>query len=169
MRSAQAHAWNTETGDFSTGSAIPSLPSLDIRDLPQRGRAALMLPSLRLELHGSFRQDGEACYGTRSINTDGVLGGLSGIPDVRASRLPATTERIPDIDSPLLESISVSVSADQGGFGWLAVEISYTFVSWMVHECPGYWSLQGGGCTWRDGQVWPEDVILEDFLARTRS
>lgn len=41
-------------------------------------------------------------------------------------------------------------------------EISYTFVDWAVHNCPGHWdpSLQ-----WIDGQMWPEDAQVEDFLA----
>lgn len=51
-------------------------------------------------------------------------------------------------------------------------EISYTFVSWVVHECPGHWRLQGtpdtGLLQWIDGPVWPEHAILDDFAARVR-
>lgn len=44
----------------------------------------------------------------------------------------------------------------------LICEISYTFVDWMVHKCPGHWDPQ---LNWRAGQMWPEEAQVEDFLA----
>lgn len=41
-------------------------------------------------------------------------------------------------------------------------EISYSFVSSAVHACGGYWDRQG---VWHPEHVWPEDAILDDFLA----
>jgi len=52
-------------------------------------------------------------------------------------------------------------------------EISYTYVSWVVHSCPGHWVLSGdpdgGRLEWVEGQMWPEDAILEDFISRVQS
>jgi len=49
-------------------------------------------------------------------------------------------------------------------------EVSYTFVSRAVRDCPGHWELQGdpltGALTWRAGHVWPEEAQMADFLAR---
>jgi hypothetical protein len=55
----------------------------------------------------------------------------------------------------------------------VTTEISYTYASWVVHECPGHWELEGdaesGRLIWKTGQMWPEDAIMEDFLARLKS
>jgi glutathione synthase/RimK-type ligase-like ATP-grasp enzyme len=52
-------------------------------------------------------------------------------------------------------------------------EISYTYVSWMVHSCPGHWALCGdpdsGRLEWVGGQMWPQDAILEDFISTAQS
>ena len=42
-------------------------------------------------------------------------------------------------------------------------EISYCFVPWTVHDCPGYWDRE---CRWQEGHFWPQDCILQDLLAR---
>lgn len=47
-------------------------------------------------------------------------------------------------------------------------EISYTYVSWMVYSCPGHWELEGnpqdGTLRWVEGQMWPEEAQVADFL-----
>jgi hypothetical protein len=49
-------------------------------------------------------------------------------------------------------------------------EISYTYASWAVRDCPGHWVLHGdadtGTLAWSDGQMHPEDAIFDDFVAR---
>ena len=40
-------------------------------------------------------------------------------------------------------------------------EISYTYVSSAVHDCPGYWDT---GLNWHEGQYWPEYLHLVDAL-----
>ncbi|HOY67561.1 MAG TPA: hypothetical protein PLP29_11760 [Candidatus Ozemobacteraceae bacterium] len=47
----------------------------------------------------------------------------------------------------------------------LIVEISYCYVASAVHQCPGHWDRQG---IWHQGQVWPEEAILEDVLFTIR-
>jgi hypothetical protein len=48
-------------------------------------------------------------------------------------------------------------------------EISYYYEAWVVEACCGHWELRGspsrGKLHWVEGQVAPEDAILEDFLA----
>jgi hypothetical protein len=47
-------------------------------------------------------------------------------------------------------------------------EISYTYASWAVRDCPGHWVLGGdpdtGPLGWVDGQLRPEDAIFDDFM-----
>ena len=49
-------------------------------------------------------------------------------------------------------------------------EVSYAYVSWMVHACPGHWEWQGSPQTaefqWVPGPRWPEEFHVADFLAR---
>jgi len=40
-------------------------------------------------------------------------------------------------------------------------EISYCFVDWMVHSCPGFWD---NDLVWHPGHLWPQHCQLEDFL-----
>jgi hypothetical protein len=48
-------------------------------------------------------------------------------------------------------------------------EISYYYEGWAVADCPGHWELLGdqedSELKWVEGNVRPEDAILEDFLA----
>lgn len=47
-------------------------------------------------------------------------------------------------------------------------EVSYTFVSSFIHDCPGHWRLSGtpenGELQWVPGQMWPEEAQVHDFL-----
>jgi glutathione synthase/RimK-type ligase-like ATP-grasp enzyme len=43
----------------------------------------------------------------------------------------------------------------------LIVEISYGYLAGVVHDCPGHWDREGN---WHEGQVWPQDAILDDLL-----
>ena len=49
-------------------------------------------------------------------------------------------------------------------------EVSYYFIGGGVSSCPGHWELEGdadtGQIEWVEGQMYAEDAILEDFLAR---
>ncbi|MDT8443885.1 MAG: hypothetical protein RQ722_06315 [Desulfuromonadales bacterium] len=42
-------------------------------------------------------------------------------------------------------------------------EVSYTYASWAVHDCPGHWDAD---LNWHEGQMWPEEAHVEDFLIR---
>jgi hypothetical protein len=41
------------------------------------------------------------------------------------------------------------------------IEMSYTFVDWMVHDCLGYWNSK---LEWIKGKMWPEEAQVEDFI-----
>jgi len=51
-------------------------------------------------------------------------------------------------------------------------EVSYTYASWAIHECPGYWVRASEGqrdvCSlkWVDGSMWPEVAQAEVFWGR---
>ena len=40
-------------------------------------------------------------------------------------------------------------------------EISYTFVDWMIFECPGHWDSNSN---WISGNMWPEEAQAQDFM-----
>lgn len=40
-------------------------------------------------------------------------------------------------------------------------EISYTFADWAVYACPGHWNSD---LEWIEGQMWPEEAHVADFL-----
>lgn len=45
-------------------------------------------------------------------------------------------------------------------------ELSYTYASWAVHDCPGHWDAD---LNWHEGAIWPEQAQIEDFLARLKA
>jgi hypothetical protein len=45
-------------------------------------------------------------------------------------------------------------------------EISYAYADSAVHDCPGRWD---SNLNWIDGQMWPEEAQVEDFLARVQA
>ena len=44
---------------------------------------------------------------------------------------------------------------------YLLTEMSYCYPSYGVHNCPGHWDED---LNWHEGQIWPEEAIVEDFL-----
>lgn len=42
-------------------------------------------------------------------------------------------------------------------------EVSYTYVSHLVHKCPGYWNSR---MEWHEGSMRPEEAQIQDFLVR---
>lgn len=41
------------------------------------------------------------------------------------------------------------------------LEVSYCYISQLVHSCPGHWD---GRLNWCEGAMWPQDAILIDLL-----
>ena len=50
----------------------------------------------------------------------------------------------------------------------IVVELTFSYASWVVRDCPGYWWLKGGADTgmlvWSEGSLAPEDAIYADLL-----
>ncbi len=69
-----------------------------------------------------------------------------------------------------LDTQSLAVDVLYQGGERVLTEISYYYEGWALHACPGHWELRGdakgGRLDWVEGQIRPEDAILEDFLAR---
>jgi glutathione synthase/RimK-type ligase-like ATP-grasp enzyme len=72
-----------------------------------------------------------------------------------------------------LQTQSVAVDLLRHDGRWLPTEISYTYASWAVRDCPGHWVLQGddvaGRLSWIEGRMHPEDAIFDDFVALLQS
>ena len=55
----------------------------------------------------------------------------------------------------------------------VVLEVSYTYANWAIHDCGGYWRLDGapatGTLTWVERAMWPEEAQIEDFLVRLQS
>jgi glutathione synthase/RimK-type ligase-like ATP-grasp enzyme len=72
-----------------------------------------------------------------------------------------------------LQTQSIGVDLLQHGRRKVLTEISYTYASWAVRDCPGHWVLQGddaaGPLSWIEGRMHPEDAIFDDFVVRLQS
>ena len=68
---------------------------------------------------------------------------------------------------------SVAIDGLRRGEERVVGEISYTYASWAVRDCPGHWVLSGapdaGTLNWVDGKLRPEDAIFDDFAALVRA
>jgi glutathione synthase/RimK-type ligase-like ATP-grasp enzyme len=86
--------------------------------------------------------------------------------DLAAVRLAFEVARQLDV-----ESVAVDVLRREGE--QVIVEISYTFASWAVRDCPGHWVLRDNPATgkidWIPGQLAAEDAIFIDFTAELSS
>lgn len=106
----------------------------------------------RLNRPGDFRASGS---GRIDYSRDAV--------DSKMIRLAFAT-------SAKLESQSCAIDGLWRGGEPVVGEVSYTYVSKAVYECPGHWALSGtpdaGELKWVDGNMWPEDAQIEDFIAR---
>jgi len=65
------------------------------------------------------------------------------------------------------QSVAVDCLRDPANGGRFVIgEISYTYVSWMVHACPGHWTRRDGQLEWQPGQMYPEEAQAADFIQR---
>jgi glutathione synthase/RimK-type ligase-like ATP-grasp enzyme len=72
-----------------------------------------------------------------------------------------------------LQTQSIAVDLLQHDGRRLLTEISYTYASWAVRDCPGHWALQcddvAGRLSWIEGRMHPEDAIFDDFVTLLQS
>ena len=106
----------------------------------------------RWNRHGDFRASGSGL-----LDYD-----MSGI-DLRFVRLAFTAARRLGMQSCAIDGMWRKGEPVIG-------EVSYTYVSGYVHDCPGHWELVGdpetGTLRWVEGHMWPEQAQVEDFLDR---
>ena len=66
-----------------------------------------------------------------------------------------------------IQSDSLAVDVLQKNGSPVIAEVSYTYASWAVADCPGHWKrTDSGELTWIDGNLRPEDAIFEDFIGK---
>lgn len=109
---------------------------------------------------------GDRAFGFRRLNRPG---------DFRASGSGRIEHDPVAIDRRCVE-IAFQIS-ERGGFQSMAYdflyrqgepvvcEISYAYADWAVHDCHGYWRRD---LSWVEGQMWPEEAQVEDFITRIR-
>lgn len=94
----------------------------------------------------------------------------SGNFDVNPAEIDLWTVRLAFQVAQRLNTQSIAIDGLRRGEDRVVGEISYTYVSWVVHECPGHWRLVGSPMTgelmWQEGQMWPEEAQVQDFLHR---
>lgn len=69
-----------------------------------------------------------------------------------------------------LDAQTVAVDILRRGSRPVIVELTLTYASWAVRDCPGHWVLHGepetGKLEWVKGSLRPEDAIFTDFVAQ---
>jgi glutathione synthase/RimK-type ligase-like ATP-grasp enzyme len=105
----------------------------------------------RLNRPGDFRASGSGRF---EWNPDDI--------DLETVRMAFRTART-------LDAQCVAIDGLRRGREPVVGEISYTFASWCVRECPGHWTLRGDSAsaplTWVPGKLAPENAIFQDFLS----
>jgi glutathione synthase/RimK-type ligase-like ATP-grasp enzyme len=114
---------------------------------------------------------GNRAFAFRRFNRPGDFRSSgSGDFDVNPLEIDMETVRMAFRVAKRLGTQSIAIDGLRKGNERVVGEISYTYASWVVHECPGYWLLHGdidqGQLEWVEGHVWPENIILDDFISR---
>jgi glutathione synthase/RimK-type ligase-like ATP-grasp enzyme len=152
-----------------TLAAIDSpLPSL--RDELQRGYfyAQEFLPGNEFDTRVTVI--GNRAFAYRRLNRpNDFRASGSGRPDWDMSKIDLELVRLGFLAARRLGTQSVAIDGMRRGDDRVLGEISYTYVSWMVRDCPGHWILHGepatGSLEWIEGHLAPDDAIFEDFVA----
>jgi hypothetical protein len=116
---------------------------------------------------------GNRAFAYRRMNRPGDFRASgSGRPNWDASLIDLQLVRLAFLTAQRLGTQSVAIDGMRRGDERLLGEVSYTYVSWMVRDCPGHWTLHGdpetGELEWVDGHMAPDDAIFEDFIAALR-
>jgi glutathione synthase/RimK-type ligase-like ATP-grasp enzyme len=113
---------------------------------------------------------GNRAFAYRRMNRPGDFRASgSGRPNWDASEIDLQMVRLAFLAARRLDTQSVAIDAMRRGDERLLTEVSYTYVSWMVRDCPGHWRLHGepatGDLEWVEGHMAPDDAIFEDFAS----
>lgn len=113
---------------------------------------------------------GNRAFGFRRHNRPGDFRASgSGRIDWDSEQVDEATIRLAFRVARSLATQSVAIDGLRRGDERVVGEISYTYASWAVRDCPGHWTLAGdpgsGALVWTVGSVRPEDAIFDDFTA----
>ena len=114
---------------------------------------------------------GNRAFGFRRFNRpNDFRASGSGNVDINPKHVPIETVRLGFRLANHLKIQSIAIDCLRKDEEWVVVEMSYTFPHFTTHDCPGHWELQSepdtGKLIWRDGQMWPEEAQIIDFLER---
>jgi glutathione synthase/RimK-type ligase-like ATP-grasp enzyme len=150
----------------------PPLPSL--REELQRGYFYVQEFLAGNEFDTRVTVIGNRAFAFRRMNRPGdfrASGG--GRLDWDRSQIDLQMVRLAFATARRLQTQSVAVDAMRRGDERVLGEVSYTYASWAVRDCPGHWILKGdpetGDLQWVDGQMAPEDAIFEDLVRTVRT
>jgi glutathione synthase/RimK-type ligase-like ATP-grasp enzyme len=114
---------------------------------------------------------GNRAFGFRRFNRDDDFRASgSGKLDFAPSGVDRAFVRLAFRTAHMLGCQSCAIDGLWRGNEAVVGEVSYAYVSWAVHACPGHWELCGdpdsGELVWREGPMWPEEAQVADFLVR---
>ena len=107
---------------------------------------------------------GNRAFAFRRLNREGDFRASgSGLIDYDPSSIPVEFIHLAFEVAAKLGTQSCAVDGLWRGNEAVVGEISYTYSSMAVYQCPGCWDSDRN---WHAGQMWPEEAQLEDFLKR---
>ena len=107
---------------------------------------------------------GDRAFGYRRMNRPGDFRASgSGNFDVNPHEIDREFVRLAFDVAEKLDVQSVAIDGLKKKGTPVVGEISYTYVSWMVQSCPGFWDRQ---LNWQEVRMWPEEAQIQDFLKR---
>lgn len=112
---------------------------------------------------------GNRAFGFRRFNRpDDFRASGSGKLDMDPANIDLKSVRLAFDSAKKLGSQSLAFDILKQGEKRIVAEVSYTYVSWAVYDCPGHWELHNNQLQWKPGQMWPEEAQIEDFLIRLK-
>jgi glutathione synthase/RimK-type ligase-like ATP-grasp enzyme len=114
---------------------------------------------------------GNRAFGFRRMNREGDFRASgSGRLDYDRDAVDLDAVRLAYATTAALGAQSIAIDGLRRGDQWVVGEVSYTYMSDAIHDCPGHWELRGtpatGELVWVDGSIWPEQAQISDFLGR---
>jgi glutathione synthase/RimK-type ligase-like ATP-grasp enzyme len=112
---------------------------------------------------------GDRAYAFRRFNRPGDFRASgSGRIDWNPTEIDLPTVRTAFRIARHLRTQSIAIDGLRRGDERLVGEISYTYASWALRDCPGRWVLHGdpesGSLEWVEGTLRAEDAIFDDFM-----
>ena len=109
---------------------------------------------------------GERAFGYRRHNRSGDfaprgVGNFDTDPNLVDRRMVQTAIEVARRGGFQSMAFDFLLSGDEA----VITEISFMFVAWMVHACPGYWTSD---LLFHAGPMWPQEAQAADFLSLIR-